>query len=325
MNKGRKLKIEKSAICVTDFCVECEKMWFISAYYNYLFMLDLNDWVVKKAYRLPYGRAFGMGEALFLYKEGDYINIVPRNNKIDIVKFNIDNCLFEKIDNVLPDEKWGKEIVIDDSYIYIPVSDKPYIVALKKDYKTFNKVLISAELKGVEVLGIKKDGFWLIEADSNDLIAYDKKKNEIKRYVKKPEGYKTFPGGPIYSTIVGDDKPILFPRYSNMILKIGNDGIFDIVERFDEYKFDYSLFLAVKLINNQIITYVNGYNCWRVYNSENKMTEEHKMIISEEVIGEILSENPFYEFGNRKESFVREDNYLLSVSDYIRDIINNTL
>jgi hypothetical protein len=288
-------------------------------------MLDLKDWIVKKVYRLPYGRAFGMGEALFLYKDDDYIYIVPRNNKIDIVKFSISNCLFQNIDNVLPDEKWGKEISTDDMYIYIPVSDKPYIVALKKDYSSFKKVPVSTDLKGVEVLGSRSGGLWLIEAESNDLIAFDMVNNGIKRFEKKPETYKTFPGGPIFSTIVGDNNPILFPRYSNMILKLKKDGTFDIVELFDEYKFDYSLFLAVKPINEQIITYVNGYNCWRVYDSENRMLEEHKMNVSEEVITEIYAENPFYRYGKRKESFVREDNYLLTVADYIGDIINNTV
>lgn len=132
------LKQRKDALIVPDFVVIGKFLWFIAATMNVLFCMELENFKVIEAIKIPYGNIFDMYVTYRMVHADEYIVLLPGCGKW-ILRFSIQDKKFDMVDV----GEWSKSTKfgsysVNNGYIYaVPAYDNRLI---KYDIK-YNKII----------------------------------------------------------------------------------------------------------------------------------------------------------------------------------------
>lgn len=308
------------SIGVMDFVILNKKIWFVSAYYNFLFKADIDSLVIEDALRLPFGKAFDTFTVLVMHAVDNKIIIFPNRNIGGIVIFDFISESV-KVENVcFPDEEWGNGSTEDEKFIYFPIKNKNKLLKFNKQNYRISYVDIPYNINGTAAIKKIKDIIWMVDSYDGKIVSWNLNDNTVFKY-DNIKDYKCSIYSQSVCAIVGTEDLYFFPRFANGIIKKHGEKIQLYGNVIEEYIDKVSVFTSVHHIQQGYMGYYNIGNVWRIYNDNMQLVSEITMKFSDRVCSLLNSQSLFEDYQSNVDSeIIIEKDKIFTLNAFIHSL-----
>lgn len=323
---------DKDRLMVSDFVIDSDRMWVLSAQYNYLFEVMLDNMDVKNVFLFPVCFPYTQEAMKYIINRDQDLLILSRIEGRPIF-FDVEKKKLALSDfGVIDLSEYSNCYAQTDEYIYAVSKMANKIIKIRKYDMAIQEIVISGVSTGYE--GIAKTGkkFVLIQAKSNFIFEWDEETGELQKFGDLPSGFEIYNEHYLVGGMITlKDSVIVFPQYTNMVIEIDIIGrqVKQVGSCFHQQMFSKGpLFTCAKKINNVLYIYANYLDEWIIYNLETKEREQKQFILNNQIKEQINSHNIFdrgdMDTGNRH--FEEQENcFPFSLSNYAACLKNKDI
>lgn len=324
---------DRTRLVIADFGIDIDanRMWALSAQYNFLFEVKLDSMEVRNAFRFPIGFPYTQGAMKYLIQRKDNLSIISRlESKSMVFHTNTKECT---LSNIIPFD------VCEYSNYYTETNDSIFIISkfankmikIKKNDMSIQEIVINGIETGFEGLAKLDNVFILIQAKSNYVYVWDEKNKTIEKIGELPDGFRIINEYYLVGGMISlQESIIVFPQFTNMIIEVNikEKKIKQVGKCFENDDFLRGpLFTCAKKINNLIYVYANYLDEWIIYNLDTgESNRKHFMIPNN--IEKQINDNNMFDRGcmeTHNTNFEEQENYsIFSLPNYIENLRNKS-
>ncbi len=290
--------IKHNNISVQTFVNEGNYLFFVSLWYNVLFCMDTKNGEIIDTIDIPFEAPITSNRVFYMYKTNGSIFLLLNKPEAAVARYDIYKKQIEIIDATYKNDSWGDNADEDEEYIYVPIINKMRIAMISKDNFEVHYREVESEGKGISSVYKYHDKLYCVMVGTGNLLEIDSLTNEVRTFENKPDGYKIIESNyPSSGVFRKRNFVVVFARYTNMnvLYDLENGSVEQFGERFDksDYK-DGPVVSSTRIIDDQIIVYMNNLSEWYWYDSGLNCARKIKMYFGEKVKNYLKDAPLFY-------------------------------
>ncbi len=306
---------------VNTFVTDENKVYFVSAWYNVLFCMDMETQTVNETYNITQDSVLSNNHVFYMYKKDKNIYIVLGKPNATILKFDIDEKKIEYVCDLTINGNWGDNADEDEEYVYIPIINQKKIAIMSKEDYTFEYKDLPIEEKGISTVCKEDNKFYAVTVGTANVIELNAEMEVVNILENKPKNYNlintNYPSSGIFYI---DGHVIVFSRYSNMnvLYDTYNSDVLQFEDGFENYDFNIGpIITSTRKNKDGIVIYRNDLDEWFFYDMNMKCVKRQKLCISKQSVeylenAKLFDENSAY-FETEKKEIHTLNNFIFSL------------